>query len=108
MKRIICLILTVVMSLVFVSCGKKEETKKEKTTAATTQTTTAAKILNPLTGESGFDSSKVGKRPVAVMINNISVAQRVQTGVGEADMVWQKAVFLDLWRFIRIFQRLTR
>ena len=108
MKRVICLILTVVMSLAFVSCGKKEEAKKEKTTAETTQTTTAAKVLNPLTGESGFDSAKVGKRPVAVMINNISVAQSVQTGVGEADMVFETLAEGGISRLMAVYSDISK
>ena len=43
--------------------------------------------LNPLTGESGFPESAVGKRPVTVMVNNIGDALP-QRGLAAADMIY--------------------
>lgn len=43
-------------------------------------------IYNPLTGEEGFSSSAVGKRPVAIMINNAPSA-RPQWGLCTPDIV---------------------
>ncbi|MBO7520087.1 MAG: hypothetical protein J6T73_04845, partial [Clostridia bacterium] len=37
------------------------------------------KFINPLTGIKNLTKSNVGTRPVAVMVNNISTAQGVQT-----------------------------
>lgn len=108
MKRIICLILTVVMGLAFASCGKKEEAKKVKATTTAAQTTTTAKVINPLTGMTGFDGAKVDRKPVAVMINNISLAQGVQTGVGEADMVFETLAEGGISRLMAVYSDISK
>lgn len=48
-----------------------------------------AKILNPLTGEEGYNTSAVGKRPVCVVVENEygTEAVRPQWGIGAADIV---------------------
>lgn len=111
MKKLLCLVLSVVCIFAFASCSKKEESNKDKTTATTT--TTQAKICNPLTGVSGFDSTKLGKKPVAVMINNIDGggsqdAQEVQTGVGKADMVFETLVEGGITRLLAVYSDISK
>lgn len=109
MKRIICFILAAIMCLSFVACKKEAENNTETTTATTeAETTTAAKVLNPLTGESGFDKSKLNKKPVAVMINNISVAQKVQTGVGDADMIIETLAEGGITRLMAVYADVSK
>lgn len=107
MKKILSLVLAAVFCLSLVACGKKEESKKAEKTEAVT-TTEAKKILNPLTGESGFNKSKVGKKPVAVMINNISIAQKIQTGVGDADMVFETLAEGGISRLMAVYADISK
>lgn len=111
MKRLLSVILSVICILSFASCGKKNEEATEKTTAKAT--TTEAKVCNPLTGVSGYDSAKLGKKPVAVMINNINGggsqnAQEVQTGVGEADMVFETLVEGGITRLLAVYSDISK
>lgn len=109
MKRIISLVLVAVMCLSFVACGKKDEgTVKPTETTTTTEATTKAKVLNPLTGESGYDKAKLGKKPVAVMINNIQIAQKVQTGVGDADMVFETLAEGGITRLMAVYADISK
>ena len=108
MKKLFSLLLVFVMMFSFAACGKKEE-KKQKVTQ-TTQTTTKApeKFYNPLTGESGFSKSKLDSKPVAVMINNISVAQRVQCGLKDADIVYETLAEGGITRMMAVFADVSK
>lgn len=108
MKKVISLLMAVVICMSFAACSKKEEVKKEEPTTTAAETTTAAKILNPLTGESGFDKSKLNQKPVAVMINNISIAQKVQTGVGDADMVFETLAEGGITRLMTVYADVSK
>lgn len=108
MKRIISLVLIAIMCVSFASCGKKEEPKKQQKATTTTTTKAEVKILNPLTGESGFDKNCIDKKPVAVMINNISVAQSVQTSVGEADMVIETLAEGGISRLMAVYADISK
>lgn len=65
---------------------------------------TAKGSINPLTGEvTEEDISQ--KRPIAVMINNHSVAQP-QLGVGDADIIYEALVEGGITRMMAVFQDL--
>jgi hypothetical protein len=72
------------------------------TAATTTIATTAAGPLNPLTGEPLVDPQAEGKRPIAVMINNIKVATP-QIGVGAADLLYEMPVEGGITRLMAVF-----
>lgn len=62
-----------------------EQTTKEETTEEVTG------ALNPLTGERGYNAKAVGKRPVAVVVENEYTAESVrpQWGIADADIVME-------------------
>lgn len=63
--------------------------REPETTAPTvtqTQPVTEAPVLNPLTGEEGYNAAAVGKRPVACVIEN-SKSARPQWGITTPDMI---------------------
>lgn len=121
MKKIIAAAAAISMMASFSSCGEKVEnvnTEPETTapvTEAETQTATeAAKeeavskqdptslAHNPLTGEYGYNPDAVGKRPVAVMINNIDQALP-QYGIGSADYLYELVVEGGITRMMAVF-----
>ena len=51
--------------------------------------------VNPLTGVKDLALDKSGDRPVAITVNNISVAQPVQTGLNKADIIIFVAIRLS-------------
>lgn len=113
LPKIFCLILSTCLLFSFAGCGKKSPTVEELEGASSTNPQVQSEItsseseptaLNPLTGEMGLDLSRENKRPVAIMINNISVAQRVQTGIGEADLVFETEVEGGITRLMAVFQ----
>lgn len=64
--------------------------------------------LNLLTGIYGqLSDEAVGKRPVAVMVNNISTAQPVQTGLNKADIVFECLVEGGISRLMAVFSDLS-
>lgn len=62
---------------------------------------------NPLTGISGMSEDKADDRPIAIMINNIKVAQSVQTGIAKADIVYETEVEGGITRLMAVFQDVT-
>ncbi len=91
-KKIIIAIIAAVV-LVAALCGvyfgffyEKEE--PTTTTESTTTTTTQAPVIirNPLTGEPDYNENAVGKRPIAVVVENSSAA-RPQYSIGTADII---------------------
>ncbi len=59
---------------------------------------------NALTGEmSLLDPDAVGKKPVAITINNLRVAQKVQCGLDKADVVFETEVEGGITRLLALF-----
>ncbi len=64
--------------------------------------------INPLTGEEGLDPSKENTRPVAIMINNINIAQKVQCGLKDADIIYETEVEGGITRLLAVFQDVSK
>ena len=97
----LCLVLTVG---VFASCGKQEE-EPTTTEAPTVQVTEAKREIgknNPLTGESTLDAKMVGKRPIAIMVEN-SPSARPQWGLSTPDMVVEGVVEGGITRMMWLY-----
>lgn len=58
---------------------------------------------NPLTGEE-TEKAKISLRPVAIMINNIKIAQSVQTGVNRADIIYETEVEGGVTRLMAVYK----
>ncbi len=109
-RKILALLLCSLM-IVLVGCGKKDE-KKPGTESSAASTPSEPEIIyytNNLTGEDSLtDKDKVDDRPVAIMINNISVAQQVQTGLNEADIIYETEVEGGITRLMAVFKDVTK
>lgn len=81
----------------------------EPVTSAT-ETTAATQPLsperNPLTGERGFNAAAVGKRPVAVMVNNVRAALP-QYGIAAADVIFELPVEAGITRLMAVYADYT-
>ncbi len=65
--------------------------------------------VNPLTGIADIEDEEVTtRRPVAVMINNLNIAQKVQTGLAQADIVYETEVEGGITRLMAVFQDITK
>ncbi len=108
MKKIIALFLIVVLLFSFAACKKDsddgdvteeltettseqtEETKEETLTEGegSTEPEIEKNAFNPLTGLSDMASDNIGRRPVAVAVNNFRYS-RWQSGISNADIIFE-------------------
>lgn len=113
-KKFLAAFLCVAM-LCLAGCGAND-TSSETDTAPNSQAEPENKpeqkpvgIVNPLTGLENIEEEEITyRRPVAVMINNISVAQKVQTGLTQADIVYETEVEGGITRLMAVFQDITK
>ena len=92
-NKVIIIAVVAVVAVIAIACGvyfgcfydKEEETTTTQPSSSTT-TEAPAVIINPLTGESGYNKDAVGKRPVSVVIDNAAGA-RPQYNMSAADIV---------------------
>ncbi len=68
--------------------------------------TEASADVNPLTGETGYPEEAVGKRPVAVMINNLAAAYP-QYGIAQADILYEVPVEGGITRMMGVYADLA-
>lgn len=98
-KKVITVTLVFCFIFAFTGCKKAEKTDKKE--AKTTENTAVAKI-NPLTGEDGLSDSAVGKRPMAVVVENAPAA-RPQWGLGSADITVEGLVEGGITRMLWLY-----
>ena len=91
-----------------VGCGQKPaETSEPEETSSEVMSVekTVKKVpLNPLTGLPLANEAATVNRPVAVMVNNISIAQPVQSGLNSADLIYETEVEGGITRLMAVFQ----
>lgn len=75
------------------------------TEAAPTEPSVPAGI-NPLTGEKGFSEAACGKRPVAIMVNNLKAALP-QYGIEAADIIYEVPVEGGITRLMAVYADYT-
>lgn len=111
MKKIICCVLAIIICMgVFTSCGKKEEETTAPVTEATTQPVTEPPLpanTNLLTGKPTLSEDAIGKRPIAVMINNIRQSLP-QYGIAAADILFEVEVEGGITRMMAIYGDYTK
>lgn len=115
--KFVSAVLVLMLILSFSSCGKStsviinKNNNQVETTVKATQTeptTENNNIINPLTGLYDLDEKMKDKRPVSIMINNINKAKVVQTGVGNADMVFETMVEGGITRLLAVYSDISK
>ena len=106
--------------LFLTSCGKKadkKKTKKETSSQKTEQNVTPEALaqtkpdgfINPLTGEYSLtDEAQTNLRPVAVSVNNISGAQKCQSGLTNADIIYETYVEGGITRLLAVYKDISK
>ncbi|MCQ2417659.1 MAG: DUF3048 domain-containing protein [Oscillospiraceae bacterium] len=84
------------------TAGTTITTVTTTTTETTTTTTTVLLACNPLTGTKTMNPDAVGKRPVAVMVNNINVSLP-QYGISAADIIYEMPVEGGITRLMAVY-----
>lgn len=94
-KKKIIIAVVAVVAVIAIAVGvyfgffhNKDTKEPAMTTEPTTETTTAAPVVmtNPFTGEEDYNSSAIGKRPVACVVENAEAA-RPQWGIDSPDII---------------------
>ncbi len=111
-KRHLITTLIFVLCLTFILTGcMGSSDENEATTLTTTEVTTTEApppvYYNTLTGRSGLSPEAVGKRPVAIMINNIKAALP-QYGIYKADIIYEILVEGGITRMMAIYGDYTK
>ncbi len=112
LKLIITALLCLFIVFAFGACSNEDE---EPTTLPTTETTTTVTTtaapepgqLNNLTGLPDLSPKAVGKRPVAIMVNNIR-ASLPQYGVYQADIMFETLVEGGITRMMALYGDITK
>lgn len=114
-QRAVCALLSVFL---LTGCGGEAIDSAPQSTSATTAATTTTQatttttappvtgMFNPLTGEAGYSEDAVGKRPVAVMVNNLKAALP-QYGVADADIIYEIPVEGGITRLLAVYADYT-
>jgi len=84
--------------------GKEEPTTQPETT--TTTTAAPVVITNPLTGEADYNESAVGKRPVAIVVEN-SPQARPQYNMDTPDIIFEGEVEGGITRMLWFYADMT-
>lgn len=84
--------------------GKEEPTTQPQTT--TTTTAAPVVITNPLTGEADYNESAVGKRPVAIVVEN-SPQARPQYNMDTPDIIFEGEVEGGITRMLWFYADMT-
>lgn len=108
MYRKILAITICVLMLGLVGCKSKDNDQKPSS-PANKQETQVVKYVNNLTGEQNITDKEIyERRPVAIMVNNISVAQPVQTGLAKADIVYETEVEGGITRLLAVYKDISK
>lgn len=119
MKKLKVLVLLGVVALSLAACKKEEpanepetkqeavkETKEEPKQDEPVMSEEVPANQNLLTGIPDLSDAAIGKRPVAVMVNNVMPAMP-QYGVEEADLIFEIPVEGDVTRFMALYADYT-
>ncbi len=97
---LLCLVLTATL---FAACGKGTDEETNTNTPATEDSATPVSTdLNPLTGEALQNKDAIGKRPVAIMVEN-SPAARPQWGLSSPDIVVEGVAEAGITRMMWLY-----
>lgn len=103
MKKVLALLLAVVMSVALFGCSKNLDEQIEPTDDVTiTEPAKSLPTYNPLTGESDFNEDAVGKRPMAIVVENLTPA-RPQWGIETPDIICEGEVEGGISRMLWLY-----
>lgn len=113
-KKKIIIIIAAIVALIAVAAGiyfgvfynKEEPTTAPETTTTTTTTQAPVIITNPLTGEADYNTAAVGKRPVAVVVEN-SPQARPQYNMDTPDIIVEGEVEGGITRMLWLYADMT-
>lgn len=108
-KRILALFLVVVLCCLCGGCKKLGKNAADGEEGyANINGVKNTNVINPLTGIQNLAKEKQNVRPVCIMVNNISIAQDIQTGLDQADIVYETYVEGGITRLMAVYKDITK
>lgn len=108
MKKLLSIILALCLLLSFAGCNKADNTSSTssvpKEVVSEIEEEVGKFALNPLTGEEDLEKDAEKLKPVAIMINNISTAWGVQSGLSRADVIYEAYVEGGITRLLAVYK----
>lgn len=109
MKKIKILPIILALLLLLTACGKKQEQKPQTDEQPVVETPKHDGFMNNLTGEYTLtDEAQTSLRPVAVSINNEAPGRKVQTGLNQADIVYETYIEGGATRLLAMFKDISK
>jgi len=109
--KLILFVISLSMICTFVGCKGEDAQLSEISSAEVTSAPSSEPepepefAINPLTGIENLDPASVNNRPVAIMVNNLKpTAQSVQTGLDQADIVYEAYAEGGVTRLLALFK----
>ncbi len=105
-KKVLAASLCLVMAVSLAACGSSPS-ESDSLSQISSEPEVIHYPVNPLTGIEGLSEEAVGKRPIAVMINNIKAALP-QYGIAQADIIFETLVEGGITRMMAIYGDYTQ
>ena len=108
-KKVLALVFCLTMVFSIAGCNKDYVASSDyiDLTSSEPEEDAGELVANPLTGVKNITRSKADRRPVAVMVNNISIAQKVQTGLNAAEIIYETEVEGGITRLMAVYKDLS-
>ena len=108
LKKLTSLLLVLILIFTLGACGEKETPSDDQSSSPSSDASSEVVdndtyYLNILTGENTLSASAKGRRPIAITVNNVRVAQKVQCGLDKADLVFETEVEGGITRLLALF-----
>ena len=109
-KKLLSIVLTLLLVLTVGSCKNNQERIDDINSEAVSSAIEEPPPITYTYSLTGLETTTPIKnnRPVAVTINNVYLAQKIQTGVGHADVVFETEVEGGITRLLAFFQNPTK
>ena len=107
MKKLLSISLILCFLLGLVGCKKADPSvvsSVPQNVVSEIEEETGKYALNPLTGEKDLKKDAASFQPVAIMINNISTAWGVQSGLSNADVIYEAYVEGGITRLLAVYK----
>lgn len=110
MKKFLSIALILCLLTALVGCGKSDSTSSVSSVPDEVVSEIVSEVeeskfeINPLTGVADLKKDALKNQPVAIMVNNISTAWGVQSGLSKADVIYEAYVEGGITRLLAVFK----
>ncbi len=109
MKKFLSITLIVCLVAALAGCGKSGNTSSTSSVASAIVSEVESEVeneleINPLTGVEDLKKDALKNQPVAIMVNNISTAWGVQSGLSKADVIYEAYVEGGITRLLAVYK----